>query len=278
VRDGEGVSFGDLWKAGTDGQLTLLILGPEVRDGGSRWHEAVPVDALRQLSSDTDLQLHGEDSSLESMLRVRFADQLFVRQDRLSERVGRLTDSGREMVERALRGDAPADRFGLPHVAADPRAAADEADLEPVDALRADHRALLAEREAAFERGFGAGIARLRKEAGLTRAAVSGDLARRLDVPARAAAVKARYADLERGAVPPRGVRRRLLAALGDALGVPGEWLDALRRALPEPPLVNLHTGPAFAPSEPSDTAEAPGERELGFDPVVDDLFFGGDS
>lgn len=269
------VMVGDVWSS-TAGPL-LLVLEPPVTEAGSHWLEAVPVDTRTELASEVDLLLGPSESTLGRDLRVRWADQLFVRADRLRERHGRLGNGGWQMVEAALSGVAPEDRFGSAHKKDDPRAVADDEDPSALNELRADHRAVLQAREAAFDQGFGVGLAQIRKEQRVTRAALSQDLAAQLGIPAAAPAIKGRLAELERGDVPPLGLRKRLIDALATALGMESGWLDRLRRALPESG-PSPRSAPAFArltdkPSPPGPEESSP--TELIVD-AVDDLFLGG--
>jgi transcriptional regulator with XRE-family HTH domain len=275
ANDHLSMNVGDVWSS--DAGPLLLVLTPPVPEAGSRWLEAVPVDRRTDLASDVDLLLVPSESTLGSGLRVRWADQLFVRADRLRNRQGQLDAAGWKLIEAALNGVAPEQRFGSPHTREDERAVADDEDAPALDTLRADHRAVLAEREAAFELGFGAGLARIRSEKGITRASLSKDVASQLQLSAAAAAIKRRLADLERGSVPPRGLRKRLVTSLARALGVDPAWLDGLRKKLPEPG-PSIDTAQAFAR-----VGDEPGPAKLEQPPssghdleAVDDLFFGG--
>ena len=115
--------FGDIWWSaksvgGSDYNLTarvpLLALSDLWEERDRCWLEVVPLSADIENATSLDLVLRRSDTDLEVPWRAFLRYQTVAERDELDGRIGKLTETGRAVVQDVLAGRASEERFGSP--------------------------------------------------------------------------------------------------------------------------------------------------------------------
>jgi hypothetical protein len=115
------VTFGEIRLApgpstatNTLGRVPVLVLSDTWEEKGNTWCEVVPLLTDIENATSLDIVLHRNDTDLEVPWRVPLRGQTIANVRALGAPIGCLIESGRKIVERALEGRAPQERYGTP--------------------------------------------------------------------------------------------------------------------------------------------------------------------
>lgn len=118
--DGTAPMAGDLRLladvAGIGMNIPVVLISDSRSEGAQSWFEVAPVLTDIESATALDLMLFRNDTSLQTPLRVVFRRQAVVDSSDLRVRIGSLTESGRLIIDQAMQGKAPSERFGTPVV------------------------------------------------------------------------------------------------------------------------------------------------------------------
>jgi hypothetical protein len=115
--------FGDIWwnaksVGGSDynptARVPLLVLSDLWEERDRSWLEVVPLSTDIENATSLDLVLHRSDTDLQVPWRALLRYQTVSERDELDGRIGKLTETGRAVVQDVLAGHASEERFGSP--------------------------------------------------------------------------------------------------------------------------------------------------------------------
>jgi hypothetical protein len=115
-------SFGDIWwtteSLGATGKsvtrVLVLLVSDAWEESGRSWCDIVPLSTDIENATSVDLLIQRTDTDLGIPWRMLSRYQTIANIRDLGARIGALTRSGREIVEKALAGHAPEERCGTP--------------------------------------------------------------------------------------------------------------------------------------------------------------------
>jgi hypothetical protein len=115
-------SFGDIrWTAESLGatgksvtRVLVLLVSDAWEESGRSWCDIVPLSTDIENATSVDLLIQRTDTGLGIPWRMLSRYQTIANIRDLGARIGELTNSGREIVKKALVGHAPEDRYGTP--------------------------------------------------------------------------------------------------------------------------------------------------------------------
>ncbi len=92
----------------------MLVLGEAPSTDGFKWLEVAPMWIDSENAGQTDLVLESEATTMGGQFRILFSLQTVVSWEQLDSLVGKLTSSGRTLVNSAIKGDLDDSHFGVP--------------------------------------------------------------------------------------------------------------------------------------------------------------------
>jgi len=114
------VAYGEIWWSARmlNGEvlrrIPLLIMSDLWHEHGDSWCEVVPLSTDVENATALDLLLLAADTDLGLPWRALLRHQTTVRRQELEARIGRLSDTGRSLMDEVVAGRAPENRFGVP--------------------------------------------------------------------------------------------------------------------------------------------------------------------